>query len=193
MTGHNTRDEVYISVDVEASGPIPGEHSLLSIGACLVGSIERDFYVELKPISDNHVPSALAVSGLSLEHLREHGADPAMAMAQFEHWVESVTSVGSRPVFVALNATFDWMFTHYYFQRFLGRDPFGVGGLDIKAYYMGLTGCAWAETSKSRMHRDLLPERSLTHHALEDAVWQAEVFANLLAYGRLLRRDSTIT
>jgi ribonuclease T len=28
--------EVFISVDVETAGPIPGEYSLLSIGACRV-------------------------------------------------------------------------------------------------------------------------------------------------------------
>jgi ribonuclease T len=187
------KSEVFVSVDIEASGPIPGEYSMLSIGACLVGSTERDFYVELKPISDLFLPSALAVSGLSLEALRAHGADPALATAQFEMWVESVTPLGVRPVYVALNATFDWMFTHYYFQRFLGRDPFGVGGLDIKAYYMGLTGCAWGETSKSKMDQSLLPKRALTHHALEDAVWQAEVFENLMNYGRLLRSESAGT
>ena len=187
MTVLNITNEVYVSVDIEASGPIPGEYSMLSIGACLVGSTERDFYVELKPISDRFLPGAMAVSGLSLEVLRVDGADPALAMAEFEIWLESVTPVGARPIYVALNATFDWMFTHYYFERYLGRDPFGIGGLDIKAYYMGLTGSTWAETSKSKMHHDLLPERAVTHHALEDAVWQAELFENLLAYGRLLR------
>ena len=186
-------DEVYVSVDIEASGPIPGEYSMLSIGACLVGGVERDFYIELKPISDRFLPSAMAVSGLSLDALRAHGADPALAMAQFEMWIESVTPLGTRPIYVALNATFDWMFTHYYFERYLGRDPFGIGGLDIKAYYMGLIGCTWEQTRKSKIHRDLLPERAPTHHALEDAVWQAELFENLLAYGRLLRRESTIT
>ena len=30
--------ECYISVDVEAAGPIPGTYSLLSIGACVVGN-----------------------------------------------------------------------------------------------------------------------------------------------------------
>jgi ribonuclease T len=29
--------EIYFSVDIEASGPIPGEYSMLSLGACLVG------------------------------------------------------------------------------------------------------------------------------------------------------------
>lgn len=37
-------DEVFISVDVETSGPILGEYSLLSIGACLVGGRDKTFY-----------------------------------------------------------------------------------------------------------------------------------------------------
>jgi len=174
--------ETYISVDVEASGPIPGQYSMLSVGACLVGKKRRDFYVELKPISDGYLEGALAISGLSFSDLREHGTDAAMAMAEFERWVESVTPVGQSPVFVAFNATFDWMFTHYYFMRFLGRDPFGVSGLDIKAFYMGVMASNWAATSKRWIDKRFLPSRPLTHHALDDAVWQAEVFENLLAY-----------
>ncbi|MGL1984483.1 3'-5' exonuclease, partial [Escherichia coli] len=30
------KKEIFISVDIEASGPVPGKYSLLSIGACLV-------------------------------------------------------------------------------------------------------------------------------------------------------------
>jgi DNA polymerase III epsilon subunit-like protein len=174
--------ETYISVDVEASGPIPGRYSMLSIGACLVGKKHRDFYVELKPISDEYLDQALAISGLSLAQLHEDGMAPALAMAEFEQWIGSVTPVGESPVFVAFNATFDWMFTHYYFMRFLERDPFGVSGLDIKAFYMGLMGSDWAGTSKRRIDKRFLPTRPLTHHALDDAVWQAEVFENLLAF-----------
>lgn len=34
-------NECFISVDVETSGPIPGEFSLLSIGACVVPDDEH--------------------------------------------------------------------------------------------------------------------------------------------------------
>jgi hypothetical protein len=30
------------------------------------------------------------------------------------------------------------MFTHWDFIKFLGRDPFGLSGLDIKGYYLRL-------------------------------------------------------
>ena len=38
--------EVYISVDIEAAGPVPGEYSMLSIGATVVGDLEAWFYAE---------------------------------------------------------------------------------------------------------------------------------------------------
>lgn len=176
--------ETYISVDIEASGPIPGEYSMLAIGACLVSAPHRDFYTELRPLNDRYVPEALAVSGLSLGKLMEEGEEPAVAMARFEQWLEQMTPLGQSPVFVAFNATFDWMFTHYYFMRFLGRDPFGVSGLDIKAFYMGVVGSSWAATSKGRIDKRFVPDRPHTHHALEDAAWQAELFASLLAHQR---------
>jgi len=44
------------SVDIESSGPIPGEYSMLSIGACVVGNTKDSFYAELKPISKSLSP-----------------------------------------------------------------------------------------------------------------------------------------
>jgi ribonuclease T len=182
--------ETYISVDVEAAGPIPGQYSLLSIGACVVGESQKRFYVELKPISDHFTEQALAVADLSLDKLRLHGDDPAAAMAEFEQWVRSVTPSGARPVFVAFNAAFDWMFTHYYFVRFLGRDPFGFSALDIKAFYMGMMGTSWTGTSKRRIDHRFLPHRPHTHHALDDAIRQAEAFERMLARARTADTDS---
>jgi DNA polymerase III epsilon subunit-like protein len=173
------RSEVYISVDVEASGPIPGEFSLLSIGACVVGQTNLTFYAELKPLNENFVKVALDVSQLSLEQLKVSGEHPAEAMSRFERWILSV-SKDERPVFVAFNGTFDWMFTHWYFVKFLRRDPFGISGLDIKAYYMGLTRAHWSETTKKHIRAAFLPGSRHTHEALEDAIEQAEIFAKLL-------------
>jgi hypothetical protein len=36
------KKEIFVSVDVEASGPIPGEYSLLSIGACHVDKPDQN-------------------------------------------------------------------------------------------------------------------------------------------------------
>ncbi|EDL3607905.1 3'-5' exonuclease, partial [Salmonella enterica subsp. enterica serovar Newport] len=59
-------DEIYVSVDIETSGPIPGEYSMLSIGACLVSNPENTLYLTLQPDSPRHDLEAIAISGLNL-------------------------------------------------------------------------------------------------------------------------------
>jgi ribonuclease T len=177
---HPDRPACYISVDVETSGPNPSDYDLLSIGACLVRDVETTFYVELRPVTGRAVPDALAVSGLSMEALARTGTPPAEALARFETWLDGVVPASHHPVFVALNAPFDWMFVNDYFHRIHGRNPFGHSALDIKALYMGLSGVEWAETSMHALSARYLDARPLTHNALQDAIDQAHLFAHLL-------------
>ncbi|MGB9124481.1 MAG: 3'-5' exonuclease, partial [Nitrosotalea sp.] len=79
------KSEVYISVDIEASGPIPGEYSMLSLGACVVYDTSQTFYKEFKPITDNFLPKAIEVCGLSLEKMRESGVEPQVGMLEFKN------------------------------------------------------------------------------------------------------------
>ncbi len=179
--------ECFISVDVEASGPIPGMFSLLSIGACVAfEAASKTFYCTVKPLEGAESdPDALKVSGLSLENLAQTGKSPEEAMRFFEKWVAAVSGK-SKPIFVGLNAAFDWSFVNYYFHRFLGRNPFGFSALDIKSLYMGLTGDAWADTKSSRMAKTLgIPHGKMTHHALDDAQAQAELFVVIREQSKL--------
>lgn len=170
----------YVSVDVETSGPSPSRHSLLAIGACLVADPERTFYVELRPDGTDADPAAVAVSGLSLDRLAAEGEAPAAAMQAFAAWVADIAG-GQRPVFVALNAPFDWMFVADYLHRYVGRNPFGHSALDVKALYMGVAGVPWSETTLSGMAARYELRVELPHRALEDAVIQAAVFRRILA------------
>lgn len=176
-------DELYVSVDIEAAGPIPGTYSMLALGACLVEAPDQAFYAELRPISNRFVPEAMRVGGFSLDELRSTGREPAEAMRAFRDWVVQVAGP-RRPVFVGFNASFDWSFVNWYFYRFVGENPFGIGGIDIKSYYMGLTGCTWGETTSSQLPPEFQPERRQTHQALDDARAQAEIFSKLLATRR---------
>lgn len=184
-TNQRTITECFVSVDVETSGPVPGLFSLLSIGACVVSedvtAVGNDpaaeFYCTLKPLTDaSSDPAALAVAGFSPSELAESGTTPQTAMLSFEKWLLSVAT-SAKPIFVGLNAPFDWSFINYYFHRFLGRNPFGFTALDIKALYMGSTGCRWEDARSSRMLMELgLTQKEPSHHALEDAKAQAELF-----------------
>ena len=167
--------EIFISVDIEAAGPVPGEYSLLSIGACNVNNDTETFACELKPINSNADPKALEVSGFSLADLERNGLAPDEAMKQFGSWLGKVAQGGTL-VFVGFNAPFDWSFINYYFHRFSVSNPFGFTALDIKAYYMGATGCAWSDTRSSQIHADVKPKRHSDHTALHDAQYQAELF-----------------
>lgn len=174
------KHEVFISVDVESSGPIPGDYSMLSLGACVVGSDDKSFYAEIKPLNDNAIPEAMRVAGFNLAELAKTGDNPTDAMKNFDLWVKEVTGDG-KPIFVGFNAGFDWSFVNWYFIHFLRDNPFGFAPLDIKSYYMGLTGCRWDDTKSSRVHPEFQPSKPGDHNALNDARAQGEMFAKMRA------------
>ncbi|MQS11954.1 exonuclease [Streptomyces kaniharaensis] len=189
---------VYVSVDVEADGPIPGPYSMVSFGAAVAGWHDADgfrraggqaasFYRELRPISADYNPEALAVSGLDRAALEAGGAQPAAAMREFAQWVERLrTGPGGRryrPVMVAYPAVYDWQFVYWYLIRFTGSSPFGHSGcMDLKTLYAARAGVPFAGVGKRSMPPELLPDLPHTHHALDDAREQAVLFANLLEW-----------
>jgi ribonuclease T len=172
--------DALISVDIESAGPIPSEYALLSIGACTLTHPRQTFYIELRPDKDRTDPSAMQIHGLSPERLQQEGIPPAEAMEKFAAWLEQVVPAGRQPLMVAFNAPFDWMFIHDYFMRCLGRSPFGHSAVDIKAVYLGATGCTWADTSGPNLHRRYDHGSSLTHNALDDALSQAAILEGIL-------------
>jgi hypothetical protein len=183
---------MYFSVDVEADGPIPGPYSMISFGATVAGTSAQgftpagpeasSFYRELRPISDEYVPEALAVSGLDRETLLREGADPVEAMAELSTWVTE-TAGEFKPIVVAYPACYDWMFLYWYLIRFTGTSVFGHSGcLDMKTMYATKAGVPMSAAVKGRMPRQLLSKRPHTHHALDDAAEQGELFANLMAW-----------
>jgi DNA polymerase III epsilon subunit-like protein len=176
----NAPGMVYISVDIETGGPTPNNYALLSVGACLVDNPDVSFYVELMPDKEKIEPSAIKIAGLDPEVLKRDGTPPNEAMQAFESWLQDHTSEGEQPVFVAFNAAFDWMFVADYFQRYLGRNPFGYSALDIKALYMGAFGVPWEETGMAEVTKRLGFSIQLSHNALEDARDQALIFNTLL-------------
>jgi DNA polymerase III epsilon subunit-like protein len=175
-----SEQEVYISVDVETAGPNPAGYSLLSIGACRVFEPLETFYVELQPVHEAFSPEALQISGLNMDELREHGAPPQQAMGEFADWLKRITPKDGKPIFVAFNAPFDWMFVNDYFHRYLGHNPFGHSAIDMKAFYMGLRRVPWEETGMDAVSEYLTDKVTLSHNALQDACDQAELFRKML-------------
>jgi DNA polymerase III epsilon subunit-like protein len=170
--------EVYISVDVEAAGPVPPTYSLLSVGAVAIDKPDSTFYAEIQPINANFVPAAIEVVGRTLNDFHKAGKSPKDAFMAFRDWIGEVAR-NAKPVFVGFNATFDWAFVNFYFQEYLGDNPFGIGGVDIKSFYMGLSGCVWDDTRSSKIPSKFKGKSRHTHNALDDAIEQAGMFKRM--------------
>lgn len=169
--------EIYISVDIETTGPIPGVYDLISIGACVVGKPEDNFSCLVKPQGGLVEDEALAVTGLNIDYLNENGRNIILVMELFSNWLERNEFKQKNLVFVGFNAAFDWSFINYAFIKYIGRNPFGFTALDIKSYYMGRFRTLWHETKSSRIDVKLKTKNMKTHDALQDAIYQSEIFS----------------
>ncbi|MEQ9890071.1 hypothetical protein ABRQ06_02490 [Pectobacterium aroidearum] len=176
--------ELYIAVDVEADGPIPGPYSMLSLGMQVVGKSGDDFYFysELKPISGDFVQEALAVSGLNRDFLLRTAPDPKEVMLSAHRWINKLRKIG-RPVFLAAPSVWDGMFIHWYFINFTGKSPFGPtgSGIDLRSFWMGRKKCEWVKTRKGIIKYELGLENVIhSHHAGDDAKELAVIFEAIL-------------
>ena len=170
----------YVMVDVEADGPIPGDYSMVSLGAVLVRpGLEHTFYGRLRPVSERWLPEALAVAN----HTREETLgfdDPARVMEGFERWL--LEHGGKRLFFISDNAGFDWQFVNWYFHHFLHRNPFGYSSLHLGSLYKGMV----KDTFQSFKH---LRRTAHTHYPVDDARGNAEALLELKAQGLKIALD----
>jgi hypothetical protein len=189
-----TSSDVYFSVDIETDGPIPGPFSMLSFGLAVAGSLSEGvfrradpspstFYRELRPISEGFDLETARVSGLDRDHLLRAGDEPRRAMTQAADWVRQIAGE-SQPVVVAYPLAFDWTFLYWYFTAFSETgSPFGYSSaFDIKTAFALRAGRPMALSGASRLPAHLRSKRPHRHHALEDALEQAEIFANILEW-----------
>jgi hypothetical protein len=185
--------DIYISADIESDGPVPGRYSMLSFGLAVAGRFDgavftsaepgaATFYRELRPVSEEFVPGAVAVTGLDRAQLAAEGADPEEAMADAAAWVTDQAG-DARPVMVGYPIVFDWMFMHWYFVRYVGRSPFGFSGaLDMKTIYQQKARVPLDQAGRDDLPAVLRSTRAHTHNARDDAIEQAEIFARLFEW-----------
>ena len=193
---------IYLSVDIEASGPFPGQNSLSSLGAIPVvrheGSwrvdTDRTFYCEVQPQLDAaDVPEAMAIHGLTREHLSEHGLSVDEALTRFRAYFEGFEVNGKMPILAAWPASFDGPFIGWLAQRELGENPFGYNVFDIISYALGLFRCVDRRELNGKLKAAGIekPPNQHPHHALHDAIAQGQTLAWLLnrADARVRRRE----
>lgn len=194
-----TTRELYLSVDAEVDGQVPGPYSMVAVGACAAalraadGGIEaldpelQTFYAELQPISEQYVEKALRMTGLDRATLERDGRAPADAMAAFAGWVDELAAQhDAKPVLAAFPLGMTWPFVTYYLVRYAGRTPFGQSAhFDMKTAYAALADSAVRDVIRRRMPSALLgPRDSKTGNARDDAIGQSDLLCGLLRWGR---------
>lgn len=195
-SSHLSCGDAYFSADVETDGPIPGPYSMLSFAMVYAGSFDgrsfvrpRDFnqvfYAEIRPISDRFEEAALKVNRIDRENLIKKGEDPAHAMNRAHKWITE-KAVKRKPVLVAYPVSFDWTWLYWYFIAFCQHgSPFNYSRCyDIKTAMAVKTKTAISETGRSKLPFNLQSSQEHTHHAVDDAKEQAEIFANIFEWSR---------
>lgn len=199
--------DVYFSADVETDGPIPGPFSMLSFALVYAGqfdgksfkrptSFDISIYRELKPISDQFEQEALDVNGLDRDRLCREGEEPQNVMTETSRWIKNLAGA-ERPVLVAYPLSFDWTWLYWYFMRFSSEgSPFSHSRcFDLKTAFAVKAEIPIAKAGRRELFPRLRSVRRHTHNALDDAIEQAEIFANIFewdgANGKGSRRSPT--
>ena len=176
--------EIYVSTDVEADGPIPGPHSMLSFGSAAFtaeGEMLSTFSANLARLegATGHFDTMVwwHRNQAAWDQTRANLELPAEAMPRYRDWVKDLPG---KPVFVGYPAPHDFLFVYWYLMRFVGESPFGHSALDINTYAMARLGLPFGESVMRNMPKHWIPSRPHKHVALDDAIEHGQLFCNML-------------
>lgn len=183
-----SKNEIYVSTDVEVDGPIPGPYSMLSFGSAayfedktLVATFSAN--LECLPDAQAH-PDTMAWwenHPEAWEACRENPRPPAQVMTEYVNWLKELPG---QPVFVGYPAAFDFMFVYWYLIQFAGQSPFSFSALDIKTMAMLQLGKGYRRSTKKAMPKRWFDDLPHSHQALDDAIEQGALFCNMLSEWR---------
>ena len=179
------KPEIYVSVDVETDGPVPGPHSMLSVGCAayladktLISTFSAN--LETLPGATGH-PRTMAfwqTEPVAWAAHRKDTVPPEKAMKELAAWVRALPGT---PIFVAFPVTFDFLFVQWYLYKFGGGLPFAHSGLDIRTMAMTMNKSSWSRSTKEHLPQHWYDPLPHTHVALDDAIEQGAMFCNMLA------------
>lgn len=197
VTGGTDGPTSYVVTDIEADGPDPGRHSMLSFGSAAVDGAGRslgEFTANLRPLPGaEQDPGTMAWWRSEPEAWREttrDPQDPAAVMAAFAEWVRGLPGI---PVFVAHPLTFDGLWIDWYLQRFAGcrlfrrpRSPglCHAGGLDLQSMVKVTTKRHYRDCERGHYPAEWLGGHDHSHRAIDDARGYAHLLT-LLLNGRI--------
>lgn len=190
--------QIYVVVDIETDGPVPGIYSMLSIGAVASTTTEEisSFYMKMLPLPDaEQYQDTMDWWSKNPDAWKEATSDaqtPDKVMLEFSAWVKGLNLT---PVFVASPLVFDYSFVSWYLEKFTGSNPFSdytdiQRTLDLASFCAGKLQRPLNQSRPSQIPVNFLanmPEHS--HKAIDDARGYGTVLRNLLKHNSQIRID----
>lgn len=189
-----TETEIYVSTDVEADGPIPGPHSMLSLASVayrmqgfaggdpqkqVLGTFSANLDLLPEASADPRTQAWWQGFPEAWAACRHEPRSPQAVMDEYLKWVKALPG---RVIFLGFPASWDFMWVYWYLVRFTGERPFREHAIDVRSYAMGMRKVSFQETARTylpkRWFDTALPH---THVALDDALEQGAMFCNMLA------------
>jgi len=186
------KKEIYVSVDIEADGPIPGDNSMLNFGLAAFELDNREpiatYEANLQPLpgarQDKDTMAWWANQQKAWEYVTKDPREPANVMLEVVKWAKKLPG---KPVLVVY-PTYDFMWMRWYLVHFCGVENakvFGFQALDLKTLMMAVGEIPFKSVSKrwvSKEHRHWFngtPKHD--HTGLADAIGQGVMLINILA------------
>lgn len=174
------KTETYVSVDIEADGPIPGMNSMMALGAVAFdpeGMELTEFYDKLEPLQ-NATPDSKTLrwwkqNPKAWQEATRSPRDPIEVIQDFHKWL---LNLPGKPVFVGYPASYDFMFVYWYLIKFAQSSPFGFQALDLKTLAYSKLNLPFRQVSKATMPKEWLGKTKHSHVAVEDAREQGHLF-----------------
>lgn len=191
--------EVYVSVDIEADGPCPGLHSMLSFGAAAACRSKDGTFEKLGTFSRvlERLPGAEQDEG-TMEFWGKHPEayafstnnpqDTRESMLDFTEWLTLLgiemanrTGYSGGIIFVSDPAAFDFKFIDYYLRRFAGGNPFGFSALDLHTLAWVKVRGGFKRSQKRELPKTWTASEHVHDHTpLTDACQALDVFIGLV-------------
>lgn len=177
--------EIYVSTDIEADGPIPGQNSMLSFGSAVYNKdkvLLNVFSANLETlpgaVADPRTMAWWSTQPEAWAACRKDLQDPEVAMRNYFNWL---IKLPGKPVLVGYPVSYDFLFIYWYLMKFVGESPFSHSALDIKTYAMAMMKTHYRDSTKKNMPKRWFDQAPHTHQALDDAIGQGLLFCNMLA------------
>lgn len=184
--------ELFVSFDIETLGPIPGKHSMLSLGCAALtaeGELVSKFYATLLELPGTEAdPDTVQWWAGQLEawaQARLNARDPKTVIIEYVAWLKDLMSRYTVTL-VAYPSGFDFTFLYWYTQTFCGESPVAHKCIDLRSFIMGMTGRPFDRTGMKHWPKRWKPAQELSHNAFDDALDQGMAFIKVLTQARRL-------